>query len=326
MKIKLAISAFSILILSVVQSFAAEILVIQSYHKEYAWDKAYTQALKEKLGKDYKLTFFQMDTKRLPKSKYLERADAAWNNYLTKKPDLVILGDDNAVKFLGKRFANTKTPTVFLGINNNVRHYFENYKIPENITGVLERPLIRSSISNIITSVPGVKKILILFDSGTTSKASIDQRIKILKNIHNFNGEIDLKQIGDEQTWKNTIKNAKKNGYDLIFVGLYHTITDLKGVHVPAKEILSWTNKNTQLPLFGFWTFAVGKGKTIGGYVLNGYKQGEAAAKLVRELSKGLKPRIVVGNKGILQFSKSELKRWNIKLTPRIKNISTFVD
>ena len=47
------------------QSFAAEILVIQSYHKEYAWDKAYVKALKEKLGIDHKLSFFEMDTKRL---------------------------------------------------------------------------------------------------------------------------------------------------------------------------------------------------------------------------------------------------------------------
>jgi len=57
------------------------ILVVESYHAEYDWDESYTQALKEILGKDYKLEFFRMDTKRLPPEKHPAMADAAWEKY-----------------------------------------------------------------------------------------------------------------------------------------------------------------------------------------------------------------------------------------------------
>ena len=102
--------------------------------------------------------------------------------------------------------------------------------------------------------------------------------------------------------WQKYIKEAKSSGYDAIFVGLYHTIKDSQGAHVPPQDILSWTNKNTELPLFGFWTFAVGNGKIIGGYLLDGYKQGEKAAQLLQDFSNGKKPKVAIGEKGIFSI------------------------
>ena len=101
------------------------ILAIESYHSDNAWDASYLEGLQETFGKDYTLVSFEMDTKRQPKSLYQKQADLAWLKYQELKPDLVILGDDNAMKFLGPKFIMTETPVVFLGINQNPRDYVE---------------------------------------------------------------------------------------------------------------------------------------------------------------------------------------------------------
>src|SRR5438046_2245959 len=95
------------------------IFVVESYNVEMKWDVSYKEALQESLGKKYKLEYFQMDTKRLPKDQHAAMADKAWAMYLALHPVLVILGDDAALKFLAQRLGATATPVVYLGINNN---------------------------------------------------------------------------------------------------------------------------------------------------------------------------------------------------------------
>ncbi|NQY94644.1 MAG: sugar ABC transporter, partial [Campylobacteraceae bacterium] len=100
------------------------ILVIESYHAQYPWDKSYKEGLREILASKYNLIFFEMNTKRIDKKHYEKMANLAWKKYKEVRPSLVILGDDNALKYLGYRFAKTNTKVVYLGINNNPRNYF----------------------------------------------------------------------------------------------------------------------------------------------------------------------------------------------------------
>ena len=90
-----------------------KILVIQSYHRGYEWDRDYILGINEVLGSSYELKYFEMDTKRLDPSKYQEQADKAWSFYKQEKPDLVISGDDNALKFLAPRYQTVTTPVVY---------------------------------------------------------------------------------------------------------------------------------------------------------------------------------------------------------------------
>ena len=86
------------------EATAVDILIIESYHKRYAWDVEYKKGITENINGEHNFTYFQMDTKRLAKSKHMEMVEAAWQSYLLVKPDIVVLGDDNALKYLGPRF------------------------------------------------------------------------------------------------------------------------------------------------------------------------------------------------------------------------------
>ncbi|MDX1450981.1 MAG: ABC transporter substrate binding protein [Oleiphilaceae bacterium] len=303
------------------------ILIIESYHKEYPWDQSYLEGLREQLDDDYRLSTFEMDTKRLPKSAYQAQADKAWQVFIEQKPDLVILGDDNALKYLGKKINETKTPTVFLGINGNPR----DIGLPDMpyVTGVLERPLFKRNIIELNKIMNGkLKRLLVLFDSGNTSRAAVDEAFKGQKTLRIQGTTATLELVATREQWQEIIRNAPQH-YDAVIVGLYHTLVDASGQHVPANEILEWTSQHSQTPTFAFWDFAVGKGKTAGGLVLFGKIQGLEAAKIVKRVMAGediSKIRPVTAKNGRYYFSKSELDRWGLTLPQSIANHAVLTE
>lgn len=303
--------SFSLFMLSK-QVSAADILVVESYHQEYSWDASYKKALIESLGDKYSLEFFQMDTKRLPASVHQTQADKAWQLYKSKRPRLVILGDDNALKYLGPRLAAEAVPVVYLGINNNPRSYFET--APHNFTGVLERPLFKRSIASLAKIIkPRPKKVLVLFDAGTTAKAAVNEAFDGDIGINVFGVDAKLRLIKSWVEWKVQVSKARQHGYDAIIMGLYHTITDLDGNNVPADQVMSWTVENSKIPLFAFWDFSVGKGKTAGGLVLSGEEQGRLAGSIAGQILTGAEPSKIytkTAEQGRYLFSKSMLNHY----------------
>ncbi|MFH2094018.1 MAG: ABC transporter substrate binding protein [Pseudomonadota bacterium] len=322
------ISLFSLILCSLCFSDDKTIFVVESYHTEYPWDISYKKGIESILGKDYTLVYFQMDTKRLPVEQFEHRAQLAFEMYKKINPILVMLGDDNALKFLGPKFSKTKTPVVYFGINNNPRDY--NVTHYDNITGVLERPLSIPSIVYLNDIIePKLEKLLILFDSGISSKAAIQVMFSDRTSVKLANIQIDLKLIGDFSEWKKTISDAQKNGYGAVILGLYHTIVDENKKHVSHNQVIEWTSINTPVPSFGFWDFSVGADKMIGGRVTTGFSQGEEAAKMAKEILGGKKiSQIspVMEKKNRFLFSRSQLKKWKITLPENISSKADFIE
>ncbi|WP_415887585.1 ABC transporter substrate-binding protein [Neptuniibacter sp. QD37_6] len=306
-----------------------QVLMIESYHASFKWDADYRRAIEDTLQDHAVITFFEMDTKRLPPNLHPKQAEIAWARYLQSEPDLVILGDDNALKFLGPKFAKKQTPVVYLGINNNPRNYFEYAFLPKHISGVLERPLMKRSVMYLqeMTEKP-MEKVLILFDTSTTSKTIAKEVFQGKNKLKIGSATIHVKFIPEQNQWQKTILQAPGQKFDAIILGLYHTITNVKGVHVPSKNIISWTSKNSALPVFAFWEFSIGQGMAIGGLVLDGYSQGKAAAAIaLRVLQKksDKKSEPALNYQGQFIFSRSQLKKWNIQLPPHLQDKAIYL-
>lgn len=301
------------------------VLWIESYHAGYLWDQEMMKGLESSTKGKIELLRFQMDTKRLHEDVYEERAELASLYYREVKPDIVILSDDNALKYVGPRLSHTGTPVVYMGINENPRNY---HLQKMNITGVLERPLYKRTIKyiNEILNV-GNDKVLILFDNGTTTQAFKKQVFKKSDTLTVSGVNTDLKVVSSFGKWKKIIKEAESEGYRAIVVGLYQRVFDGEK-HVDSEELLEWTSANSVLPVFAFWRMSVGKGKAVGGMVLCGEEQGRAAGNMVLEILGG-KPasriRPVTPDRGSFVFSRSELSRWKIRLPFKIMKQSFFV-
>ncbi len=244
------------------------------------------------------------------------------------------MGDDAALKFLGRKFATETTPVVFLGVNGSPLNYFDGGVLPPNFSGMLERPLLKRSIVHLKEILPATKKVLILFDSDLTSQISKELNFESADQIRIPSGPkdeivVDVKLLKDFDGWKKTVTGVKGE-YDAVIVGLYQTLVDPKGHSVNPEEVITWTSENIGVPAFAFWDFAVGKTKSIGGLVLNGKLHGKEAADLaLKRLNGEYKPggkAVFVGEQGSFLFSKSQLKKWKIVLPLEIEKTAELVE
>lgn len=320
----------SLLFLLPLMSWAGSetILVIESYNVEMAWDIAYKKALEDAVGERYKLEYFQMDTKRLPKAQHAAMADQAWTRYELVKPALVILGDDAALKHLCDRLGNTNTPVVYLGINNNPREYFDSQRY-KNITGVLERPNMKRNIALVRRLLPQAKRALVLFDTDATSQV-VRKETFGGQDSHEISGiQVDLKLAASWEDWQQQVLNARDK-YDLIFIGLYQALHDREGRSVNTRdEVARWTSAHAPVPTFGFWDWAVGPDKTTGGLVLYGYDQGKAAGEMALRILGGTPPSAiypVTADRGRFYFSRKQLERWGLSLPPDLAQGAQLTD
>ncbi|NCO45198.1 MAG: hypothetical protein GW890_01625, partial [Vibrio sp.] len=60
---------------------AGKVLLIESYEQGYEWDASYVSALKQSLTPAHELHTFEMDTKRVPASRYSQIAEQAFSRY-----------------------------------------------------------------------------------------------------------------------------------------------------------------------------------------------------------------------------------------------------
>jgi len=313
----------TMLILCTVTADAAtffNISIVHSYHKEYAWEQSLTSGLLDTLPKNANLDHLYLDTKRLPKTQHEERAKTVLQHLAASQPDLIILCDDNAAKYLGPHLKNGSTPVVYVGINRNPRDY--GLFPATNMTGILERPLLKRSLHSMCRLVnTNDTKVLLLFDSDSTSDAVLREAFKGEVYFNLGKVRVELKQFELLENWQKALLNAKSEGFDTVYIGLYHTLRNSVGEHVPDNEVIAWANANAPVPIFAFWDFAVGKGKTIGGHVLSGRDQGLAGGQIVSEILNGSPPAVIPprsAKEGSYQFSIHELKRFGITLPQKI--------
>ena len=288
-----------------------KMLLIFSYHPEYPWVVEETRGVEDALkDRGLKTDKFYLDTKRKTSLKWWKKVTKdAVKKIEEFKPDLVIVFDDNACELVAREYAGETLPFVFCGVNGDP----EDYGFPaENITGVIERALVKESIELLKRFVPDVKKAAIITDNSPTSHGFVT-RIKktpLPVEIH------EAYTTDDFDAWKAKVKELQPE-VDAIGLFVYHTIKEKGGeVSLPPEDVLSWTLKNSKLPEFAFFDFTV-RGGALCGVTLSGYEQGKAAAEIAIKILDGEKPAnipIECPEKGNPIVNETRAKELNISI------------
>lgn len=315
--------------LTVVEKISAEqIVVINSYHASYPWSVICHQGFEENLNPEHQITYFEMDTKRIPQSEFQKKTNIIWEKLEAIEPQLVVTMDDNALKYFGQRVVKLGVPLVFMGVNNNPRTYFAEHSIPTNVAGVLERPLLQANV-NLIAKLLSLEtnKILLMMDNGTTSNSFIEYEFSGGDSLPLPPIILDAWMTESYAAWQRKVNSLTATQYDALIIGSYASLIDESGQQVPDVTIAEWTSQNSSIPMFTLWNHGTGKGKAIGGVVINGYDQGASAAKAVNSIIEtGEAPYFELPRNGQVLFSHHELKRWNMTVPEYLKNRSQFVD
>jgi ABC-type uncharacterized transport system substrate-binding protein len=207
-----------------------KVLVIHSYEQELAWTQQCNRGITDILGDEYSLEYVYLDTKSIPQAEFQGRVDRAMDAFRRFKPDLVMLGDDNALRLLGPQIADTGTPVVYFGINNNPRKYFTT--LPGNVTGVIERIPLFPWVRYLLEIVPNAKKVLVLVDDSATAEAIVAVTFAGRREIVLGDCTVEYKSTASWSRWQRFVSDS--GSYDFIIMPLYHALKDDSGVHIPC--------------------------------------------------------------------------------------------
>ncbi|MBW1740793.1 MAG: hypothetical protein JRJ42_06610 [Deltaproteobacteria bacterium] len=249
-----------------------KILIVHSYHQGLGWnedtERGVVEGLKMSgyvLDKDYQMKKFYMDTKitYVTPQQIKERADKAIKLIEEFKPDLVIVNDDNALKYVAVTYAmenpQRKLPFLFTGINCDPTIYepVESLENPGHyITGALERFPYYQSFSLARKIFPDKKRVFLMGDSSPSADFIVQAfKKRYLGTVKDSPLEVvAVVQVKTFKEWKEKIKEYQDKA-DFLGIITYYQLLDEHDRFVHAWEVLSWTINHNRLPELGFLLF-----------------------------------------------------------------------
>ena len=300
------------------QTAHKKVLVINSYHPEYAWNQALNRGMNLVLSykPEIEIQHFYMDTKRKTSDAWKQQAaEEAFDIIRSWKPDVIIATDDNAQDLVGRHLSGPGNPPwVFCGVNNDPA----DYGFPsENTTGVLEVLHFAESMRYFKKIQPEAKKVLFLSDDSITSRGVIRTAKQQLADAPADLEIVDWKMAATFEQWKQIIRDYH-NTVDAFAVYTYHTIkgNDLAADSVDPKEVMRWTVDNSSVPVVGFLIFAADDGAFCG-VLESAVDQGQIAAEMALKILNGTSPsgiEIVPFNKGMSVLNMKIARKLNIEI------------
>lgn len=249
-----------------------KIFVVSSYHREYLWEQQNNegfcaamldfkfldnkQQAEEYTRNDYvetdKIVLKKswMDSKRKNSKEDLHQSTAQIITQMKEfKPDLIILGDDNAANFIGNYYVDAAIPVIFRGIVGSPAKYLLVDSIDHpghNITGVLKWGHPKENIEYLARLVPGIKTFAILGDASETSKDKAGEIIKFQRTGKSPLELVDTILTNSYADWQDSALKTQDH-VDAFFVLNHNTLRNTKGVVEPF-EAMAWYLRNIKKP------------------------------------------------------------------------------
>jgi len=191
-----------------------KVVYVNSYHRGHpSSDEIMDAIIGEFPADSFELVTYIMDTKRNSSQDYAEKKSARlYDSIILVDPDIVIVSDDNAVKYLIQPyFQNTDLPVVFCGVNWSDKEY--DLKAVK-VTGMLEILPLAEVLITMKSFYPAMKKLLVLTENTTTSR----KEELILDSLYNRVGlSVEHELVNDFDSWKTQFKEGNKL-YDIIYI------------------------------------------------------------------------------------------------------------
>ncbi len=265
-----------------------KILFVDSYHEGYAWSDGITDGIKKALdGSGVALKIIRMDTKRNSGDAFKKEAALMAKEVIESfKPDVVIVADDNASKYLVMPYyKDADLPFVFCGVNWDAAVYGYPYK---NATGMVEVTPLPQILEQLRPYAKGDRIGMIGPDIVTAHKEADNYR-KI------FGYEVTDYYAKDFEDWKKGFSELQGR-VDILIIdsdgGLYKDQTD---------EMKAFVEANTKIPTGSAYDFMAPYALLTYGKLAQ--EQGAWSAETALKILDGTSPAdipLVKNNEGLL--------------------------
>ena len=291
-----------------------EILLLNSYHQNFAWTESLQSGLEDVLRPretGIVLHVENMDTKRVEFNEhYVQQLREVFRHkYGGRRLNLVLATDNNAFEFLRRHHDELfpKVPVVFCGVNDFRDELLAGHPL---FTGVPEVLDVRGTLWWALKQHPRVRTVYIVHDNTPSGRASAQA---MRNDLRPFPPEVALRYSGG-QTLPELLAEVRSLPEDsLILYGFYYR--DREGRFYNTGEAVEAIAAETDLPIYGLYDLDLGHG-IVGGMLSRGYAQGQAMGQLALHVLAGRDPgEIPVTPRETSQpmFDYVQLKKYNIK-------------
>ena len=275
-----------------------KIVYINSYHQGHPYSDQIMEGFIENMPSDsFAVHAFYMDTKRNPDPTFIEnRASQLLDSIRHIEPDLLVVSDDNAVKYIvDPHIQALSMPIIFCGVNWTDSEY---HLPPNKVTGILEILPLAEMLRTMRSYDPTIREVLVLSENTTTSR----KEEQLLDTLYENAGVRATHQLVDDfEQWKAAFVEANQT-YDIVYIPTHAAIKGWD--HEEAIEVVS---KHIQVPVVSCEDFMMPY--AVFGLTKIAEEHGMWAAATAKKILQGSSPA---------EFPVSRNRQSNAWLNPRL--------
>lgn len=287
------------------------VVIVSSYHREYLWSQDTAAGVNAGLleagwldseqqaarlaredeveSSRARIVKLWMDTKRANSRAEIARAVARVVAHIDAfRPDLLLLGDDNATRFIAGNYLDTRLPVVFWGVNGSPAKYdlIDSIERPgHNVTGVYQAGYLKEGVEWLRKLLPDVNRMAVLSDDSPTGRAKAKELERLARD-----GDLPVHLVATVVT--NSLATWQARALELapqvdaFFVLNHNTLKDEHGRAVDQLEAGEWYLNNVRKPDIGHERQFVVEGMLCA-VDDSGFKQGQEAVRMARRILDG---------------------------------------
>lgn len=287
------------------------LVIVSSYHREYLWSQdtgagvnaglleagwldSEKQAARlasedEVESSRARIVKLWMDTKRANSRAEIAQAVARVVTRIDAfRPDLLMLGDDNATRFIASNYLDTRLPVVFWGVNGSPAKYnlIDSMERPgHNVTGVYQAGYLKEGVEWLRKLLPDINRMAVLSDDSPTGRAKAKELQRLARD-----GDLPVSLVATVVT--NSLATWQARALELapqvdaFFVLNHNTLKDEHGRAVDQLEAGEWYLNNVRKPDIGHERQFVLEG-ILCAVDDSGFMQGQEAVRMARRILDG---------------------------------------
>lgn len=217
-----------------------KVIYINSYHRGHPSSDEIMDAVLQRFSSDsFNIRSYYMDTKRHPDIAYIQNITAQlFDSIQLYQPDILIVSDDNAVKYIVKpNIDQLAMPIVFCGVNGSDKAYHLPH---EKVTGMLEVLPVFETVTALKKYYPQSINILVLTENTTTSRK---EQVMLDTSLTRLGMTVDHVLVDEFEQWKDAFVEAN-NQYDMIYMVTHGAIA-----HWNHEEAIALLDEHLKVPV-----------------------------------------------------------------------------
>lgn len=263
-----------------------DLLILHSYDPGYPRTQSIMAGMEEVFaasGEELRIQVEYLDTKRYHKAEYIDSVLETLFAFKlrNRRYDLVLLSDDDALKFVLKHRADwfADTPVVYCGIGTITPVSPPDLK---TITGVRDDPSFAETIALALRLHPGTRELI--FVGCPNNLPGALAREGVVGALTEFAGRVDAVFWDDLHVEDLKERLVRLQLGQLVFI--YGFICDRTDRVISAAELGELISGIAPVPVYSFWDYMLGSG-IVGGKLVSSRQQGVLGAQMALRILRG---------------------------------------